>query len=106
VAQVIPLQAVPSQRLDTVLGNQLVTVILEQKTPAMFVQVYINNALIIGGVICQNKNRIVRDAYLGFVGDLVFIDTQGTNDPTYTGLGTRFFLVYLDVADLPIQGIT
>jgi hypothetical protein len=42
----------------------------------------------------------VRSAYLGFVGDLCFFDTQGTEDPTSPGLGTRYLFVYLEAADL------
>jgi hypothetical protein len=51
-------------------------------------------------VICQNLNRIVRDLYLGFVGDVLFCDTQGTDDPSSPGLGTRFVFCYLSPSDL------
>jgi hypothetical protein len=34
-------------------------------------------------------------AYLGFSGDLVFVDTLGDQDPTYDGLGARYALIYL-----------
>ena len=67
----------------------------------MFCDLLVNDTLIIGGVICENANVIVRDAYLGFVGDIAFFDTQGTSDPSYTGLGSRWILVYLAPADLP-----
>ena len=33
--------------------------------------------------------------YTGFIGNLLFIDTQGNSDPSYDGLGSRFSLVYL-----------
>ena len=49
---------------------------------------------------CEDRNRIVRDLYLGFVGDLCFMDTQGTTDPVSPGLGLRYVLVYLDAFDL------
>ena len=67
--------------------------------------VYVNNALIIGGVICENLNRIVRDAYFGFIGDFMFFDTLTDDngdgsDPYYTGLNSQFLLIYLEVADL------
>jgi hypothetical protein len=65
--------------------------------------VYVNNVLILAGVICQNVNRIIRDAYFGFLGDFTFFDTQGGvtgSDPSYPGLGTRYVLLYLEVADL------
>jgi hypothetical protein len=43
----------------------------------------------------------VRDLYLGFSGDLFFADTQGTNDPYYTDLGTRYLLVYVTPGEVP-----
>ena len=64
--------------------------------------VLVDGSQIIGGVICQNLNRIVRSLYLGFVGDFCFIDNQeGTADPFYLELGTRFILAYLETTDLP-----
>lgn len=96
----IPLQSVPSQSVNVQLGGQNCQINIYQKSTGMFCDVYVSNALIIGGVICQNLNRIVRDLYLGFIGDLAFLDTQGSSDPYYTGLGTRFLFVYLELSDL------
>ena len=67
----------------------------------MFIDLFLNNVLIIGGVLCLDRTYIVRDSYLGFSGDLFFADTQGTSDPYYTDLGTRYLLVYLTSAELP-----
>lgn len=97
--QVIPLQATPAQTLNVTLNNQACTLNIYAKSTGLYIDVYVSNALIIGGVICQNLNRIVRDAYLGFVGDLIFNDTQGTSDPTYDGLGARYVLLYLTPAE-------
>ncbi len=47
----------------------------------VFVDLYVNDALIIGGVICHNECLIVMDPYLGFVGDLAMIDVIGNLDP-------------------------
>lgn len=96
----VPLRAVPAQKLTIVLGGQLCAITLRQKSNAMYLELYVNDALVIGGVICQNRNRIVRDAYLGFIGDLAFLDTHGNADPDYTGLGSRYLLLYLAVEDL------
>lgn len=98
--RIIPTQAVPSQKITVQLSNQSCTILLNQKTDGMFMDLSVNDVLIIGGVICQNLNRIVRDAYLGFIGDLIFIDTQGRADPYYSGLGSRYSLAYLEVTDL------
>lgn len=98
--QIIPLQAVASQALAVVLAGQSCQIKVQQKSTGMYCDLYVNNALIIGGVVCENLNRIVRSTYLGFIGDLMFGDTQGTDDPYYTGLGTRFLFIYLEESDL------
>lgn len=72
----------------------------------MFMDVYVGTTLIIAGVQCENLNRIVRDSYLGFQGDFAFRDTQGDTDPYYTGLGTRYRLLYLTPDDLASLGFT
>jgi len=111
--QVVPVQPVANQQFDVTLNQQPCTIQLVFKetflaTPAEIpteppfyepiqvglLSLYLNDTLVIGGVRCQDRNRIVRDPYLGFVGDLAFIDAQGTEDPIYTQLGTRFFLTY------------
>lgn len=97
---IIPLQPVPSQKISVVLANQNCQITIYTLTTGLFVDLYVNNALIIGGVICQNLNRIVRSVYLGFIGDLGFIDNQGADDPVYTGLGSRFSFAYLEDVDL------
>ena len=52
-------------------------------------------------MLCENLNVIVRDAYLGFIGDLAFYDTQGDTAPVYTGLGSRYVLEYFAPSELP-----
>lgn len=105
--QIVPLDAVPNQTLSIALGGQNCQLNIYQKTvpvSALYMDVYVNNAPIILGVWCENLNRIVRSAYLGFIGDFVFNDTQGSSDPYYTGLGSRFLLQYLTTDDLSALG--
>jgi hypothetical protein len=97
--QPVPLQAAPNQTLQIVLGGQSCVLTLYQSPVALFMDVLVNDAPIVLGVICQNLNRVVRNLYLGFSGDFVFDDTQGTDDPVYGGLGTRFQLIYLTAAE-------
>jgi len=96
----IPLTPVPSQTLNSVLSGQNCTLNIYTLSTGLFMDVLINGISIVSGVLCVNRSRIVRNAYLGFIGDLVFTDTQGTNDPDYTGLGTRYALIYLEASDL------
>lgn len=107
--QIIPLNSVPSQNLLIVLNNQLCQINVYTKLYGTFLDLYISNTLIIAGVLCQNLRPLIISPYLGFIGDLSFTDSQGTNDPVYTGFGSqgRFQLMYLAPSDLPAQyGIT
>jgi hypothetical protein len=98
---IVPVQPVPNQTLSILLANQLCQITLKTRWFGLFVDVSVNDAPIVQGVICQNWNRIVRSAYLGFVGDFAFWDTQGKSDPSYSGLGSRYLLYYLEKSDLP-----
>lgn len=105
--QIIPLRPLPAQTVTVNLNNQACTITVSQKSTGMFIDLYVDDSLIIGGVICQNENVIVRDAYLGFSGDLAFVDMQSLGnllvgaDPVYTGLGTQFLLYYFLPSELP-----
>lgn len=100
MVSIIPLQPIPSQVIVSLLASQSCKIAVYQKNTGMFVDIYVNDALVIGGVIAEDRNRIVRSLYLGFNGDLAFIDIQGTADPEYTGLGTRYVLAYLSADEL------
>lgn len=99
MTQVVPSQAVPNQTTQIVLNNQVCQIELFQSPDALFINLYVNDNPIIEGGICQDRNLIVRDLYLGFDGDFVFVDTQGSSDPSYTGLGSRYFLLYLSALE-------
>ncbi|HEY6030515.1 MAG TPA: hypothetical protein VIU44_08130 [Gaiellaceae bacterium] len=94
-----------SQVLNVTLDEQLCTIKVYQKFYGLYVDLYVNGTLIIGGVVGENLNRIVRSAYLGFSGDLAFVDSVGADDPEWGGLGSRFFLCYLSPADLATLGL-
>lgn len=98
---IVPVQALPNQTLQVQLANQPCVLNIYQLAYGLFIDVSVGTTLIIAGVIAENLNRIVRSLYLGFVGDFVFVDTEGSSDPIYTGLGARFLLIYLEASDLP-----
>lgn len=104
---IVPLQPIPNQSVQVQLENQPCTIDVMQYAYGMFLTLYVNGVLIIASVPCENFNRIVRSLYLGFSGDLFFLDTQGTTDPVYTGLGgtgARFQLLYITAAELDGAG--
>jgi hypothetical protein len=101
----IPTRALPNQTEQVQLGDQAVTISLRQERFGLYADVYLAGVLVAGGVLCQCLNRIVRAPYTGFVGDLIFADLQGSDDPIYTGLGSRFVLLYLEAADIAARGL-
>jgi hypothetical protein len=91
----VPLQPVPSQQLQIVLGGQNCQIAVYLLGEHLFVDLNSNGADISIAVRARDAVSLVPTAYLGFVGDLIFTDTQGASDPTFDGLGSRYQLVYL-----------
>lgn len=98
--QVVPLQPIPNQTLQSQLDGQPVTLTVYQNAYGLFVDAYLNNVLIAGGVIGLNLVKLIRTVAGDFSGDFVFFDTQGLENPIYTGLGSRYFLVYFTAEEL------
>lgn len=101
----IPTRPLASQSLNVTLNAQATALNIYALGPTaaapMFMDVLLNNSLIVGGTICQNLNAIIRDAYFGYSGDFAWFDTQGTDDPQYGGLGSRWQLWYFLPSELP-----
>ena len=92
--------------MDVLLADQAASIEIRQLSTGLYLNLLVNNLEIVGFVICRNFDRIVRNQYLGFQGDLIFIDNTGQGrDPFYTGLGTDFDLVYLEEAELLAAGV-
>lgn len=122
--QVLPLAAVPSQTFSAALNGQAVNFSLYQlgvgEAATMFLDVIANGAQILScrqcrayGGLPQTRARfmMVGRRYLGFQGDLLFIDTQATaanptEDPQYQGLGARWQFMYFSPADLASAGLS
>ena len=97
--KIIQITAVPSQTLNSNLGGQNCKISIYQKSTGVFLDLSVANIPIVVGMLCLDRVSLVRHAYLGFVGSLVFCDTQGVSDPTYDGLGVRYLLGYLEPTD-------
>ena len=91
----IPLQPVPSQTVCVVLAGQRTQIFVYQKPQGVFVDTNANGVDISAGVLAHNSVPLVTRDYAGFVGNLMFQDAHGTADPDYTGIGSRFVLLYL-----------
>lgn len=90
----IPLTAVPAQRFSVVLAGQNCQIAVYQKTTGLYLDLLVSNTPIIQAQLCRDRVPMAALAYLGFIGELWFADTEGVSDPDYTGLGARFRLVY------------
>lgn len=96
----VSLESVKEQTVNVALNQQQCAIRLVQRDSGIYMDMNLNGNPIIQGVPCWYANKMVRYSYLGFSGDLVFLDTQGTSDPYYTGLGERFKLFYMTEAEL------
>lgn len=93
--QSVPLQPVPSQSTKVVLGGQNCQILVYQKPQGVFVDINADGVDISVGTIARDAVPLISREYAGFFGNLLFIDSQGSADPSYEGLGDRFALVYL-----------
>lgn len=113
--QIVPLAANPNETLQIVLGGQNCsielrtldgyattdTVSFDGAKPYLAFTLSVSGVSITRTQNCLNRKRLlINRQYLGFVGDFMFIDTQGQDDPQWGGLGTRWQLVYIEAADL------
>ena len=90
----IPLQPIPSQFVKVVLGGQNFQILLQQKEQGLFVDVNVNGVDIVTSVIARDNDDILCRKYVGVAGSLRFLDLQGSTDPFYTGLNSRYVLIY------------
>lgn len=98
--QIIPIQDIAAQSVQVTLGGQNCQLNLYIKIGVLYCDVSVNTVVLVGGVICQNLNPILRDRYFGFIGDLCFNDNAGASDPVSPGLGVRYELWYLEASEV------
>jgi hypothetical protein len=119
----LPLAVVPSQNFSAALGGQAVQINVYQlgvgAAASLYMDLVSDNEVIFTARICRGYGAqpdtvapfmLQGRAYLGFEGDFVWLDTQATAnnpaaDPVYTGLGSRWQLLYLEQADLIAAGL-
>lgn len=97
--QQIPLTPVPSQTTRVVLGGQNCQISVYQKSEGLFFDLSVDGTAIVLAVVGRDMDPLICREYLNFIGNLMFVDTQGASDPEYLGLGTRYALVYLSEAE-------
>lgn len=96
----ITLSPVKNQIISLSLGENNCTLKLVQRESALYIDVSVDGEVVTQGVPCLYANRIIRYRWLGFPGDLFFMDTEGQNDPRWDGLGSRYLLFWLEESDI------
>ena len=96
----IPLEAVPSQTLSITLAGQACSIAVRDNNVNLYLDLRVSNRPIVVGKICRNRQRLLIGlGYRGFIGDFVFVDSQGDEQPAYAGLGSRWQLYYLGAGE-------
>ncbi len=83
--KVIPIKPEPNQSLFVRLGPYNYSLEIITRLGYQYITVAVNSAILV-------SNRALR-SFAPIEGDLVLVDTQGSDDPTWEQLGSRFKLV-------------
>jgi hypothetical protein len=93
---VIPLAVKPNQTMNIMLSGVGYTIDVNQRSGLVYVNISQADERIIESVICRDRVKLIRQKYIPFVGNLVFVDQAGKSDPDYIGFGSRFILYYME----------
>lgn len=91
----IPIQPVPNQIVKAVLNGQNCQISISQKSEGVFVDINADGIDISVGTLAYDIIPLIASDYSGFDGNLLFVDTQGSDAPAYAGMNSRYFLIYL-----------
>ncbi len=102
--QEIPLRATGNQTLQVVLEGQncslrLYTRGLSDGVETLFCDLSIDQEPVFYGCPCLDGLPMPLYAWLGMTGQLVFVDMEGDEAPRWSGLGSRWKLLYMSPAE-------
>lgn len=97
---IVPLTAMPDQRLQMILGNQDVSLRVYTRDDRLYTDLAVAGSSVWQGFIARNLLPCKFYPYLSFIGQLVFVDMQGLDDPQWAGLGARWLCLYLNDAEV------
>lgn len=89
----INLRPLPAQRFSVVLNGQNCVIDLYLSGEKMYIDLAVNDTTVLHGAICHDRQNIIRFQN-AFKGALAFVDSDGAEDPEYSGLGDRWNLYY------------
>lgn len=93
---IVPLKPVPSQTLQIGLAGQSALITVRTIGRLLYFSL---EGVAVTRLVRDRVRQLIDSQYHGFIGEFAFIDTQGKDDPLYTGLGTRWLLVYYDAGE-------
>lgn len=91
----IPLSKSASQSMQITLNGQNCSLFLTQRDGRMYCALSVSNVSIWKSVLCHDRTPIRQFRVQKFVGNLVFVDRDGSSDPVHTGFGERYRLYYI-----------
>jgi len=92
----IPLLPVPSQVVSTTIRQQNIILSVYLRNGWLFSNVNINGSDVALGTLVHDRVPIIKKTYLPILGNVSIVDQNGTDDPVYTGLGSRFVATFDD----------
>lgn len=93
--QKIPLEAIPNQTFNIVLGEQNCTIHLYQRGDYLYMDLTANGNVIRQGMICLVDLSLVNYPAVNFSGYLFFVDLlERGGTPVYSELESRYVLMY------------
>lgn len=114
--EIITLKQEPIQTVNVTLYQQDVSIKLYQMPSMMYIDVTSDGKVLVLGIPCASFTKLIRYSYLGFQGDLFFVDYDSTakpietvmlngveintEAPNFSQLGTRFDLYYFSPDDM------
>ena len=93
--KIVPLQAMPAQRLQIVLDGQYCTLSVYWRWGRCYADLSVGATPVFAGMLCLHGVKVNISPSVTFSGSLIFVDTQAQDAPQWQGLGTRWQLLYL-----------
>jgi len=91
----IPLAENKNQELTVILNGQACKIIIYENSTGLYLDLWKNGIVVRTSILCLDRVKMLTGSYHGFIGKLMFEDTQGRSEPTVAELGSRYQLRYL-----------
>lgn len=97
--EIIQLSPIPSQSLKVVLADQDCEISLYLRGENFFLDLIVNGETVQTGAIVNEGASIISAPNALFSGGLAVVDMLGDDAPEFSGLGSRWILVYYPASE-------